>query len=703
MFSKAMFLCKIRMFICVMACTAAVCMPAMAQQADKSVARQWMDITIECIRLDYARPTIAARNLFHVSAAMWDAWAMYDQNAQMYLPLTKMSADDVEAARAQAISFAAYRVLKWRFEWSPGGLTVMPKLNALMASLGYDITDTSTSGTTPARLGNKIGKGYINFGLADGSNESGAYKNVDYAPVNLALIVAQPGNPPRIDPIWPTRPPQEVDPDRWQPLSLQSYVDQNGNTLPLGYPSFQSAEWGRVTPFALKNSDRINNYRNGKLFPVYLDQGGQPKKNSARISEYFSGFEQVLYWSSHHDPSDGVQWDISPASIGAITIPPSSEPADSFYNLFNGGDNGVGHTVNPATGNAYQSNIVPRGDYVRVLAEFWADGPKSETPPGHWVSIYNKVMDSPLFQRRLQGRGPILGALEWDVKTYLALCGGLHDAAITAWSNKGWYDASRPITAIRLMAERGQRSDPTAPSYNPDGLWLVPGLVELITEESSSAGQRHAALAASIGKVAVKTWQSSRVVNPASDVGGVGWSLALNWVPYQRPTFVSPPFGGYISGHSTFSRTAAEILTNVTGSEYFPGGLMEYVCSAGQFLVFEDGPSVDVRLQWATFRDAADQCSLSRIWGGIHPGFDDLPGRRAGIVVASRAVEMAQTLWNSAPVSCPEDLNQDGFIDSADIGMGLLGWGEAEYDLNGDGFFESGDIGLILLSFGACN
>jgi hypothetical protein len=105
-----------------------------------------MDITIECIRLDYARPTITARNLFHVSAAMWDAWAMYDQNAQMYLPLAKQSADDVEAARAQAISFAAYRVLKWRFEWSPGGLTVMPKLNALMVSLGYDITDTSTSG-----------------------------------------------------------------------------------------------------------------------------------------------------------------------------------------------------------------------------------------------------------------------------------------------------------------------------------------------------------------------------------------------------------------------------------------------------------------------------------------------------------------------------------------------------------------------------
>jgi hypothetical protein len=82
------------------------------------------------------------------------------------------------------------------------------------------------------------------------------------------------------------------------------------------------------------------------------------------------------------------------------------------------------------------------------------------------------------------------------------------------------------------------------------------------------------------------------------------------WVPYQRPNFVTPPFPGYpfplfvsvflprgcscancatttttttttttismdsmVSGHSTFSRAAAELLTHVTGSPYFPDGL----------------------------------------------------------------------------------------------------------------------------------
>ena len=38
------------------------------------------------------------------------------------------------------------------------------------------------------------------------------------------------------------------------------------------------------------------------------------------------------------------------------------------------------------------------------------------------------------------------------------------------------------------------------------------------------------------------------------------WIRAANWLPYQRDTFVTPPFAGYISGHSTFSRAAAEVL-----------------------------------------------------------------------------------------------------------------------------------------------
>jgi hypothetical protein len=78
-----------------------------------------------------------------------------------------------------------------------------------------------------------------------------------------------------------------------------------------------------------------------------------------------------------------------------------------------------------------------------------------------------------------------------------------------------------------------------------------------------------------------------------------------------------------------------------TGDEYFPNGMGEFVAQQDKFLQTEKGPSVDVILQWATYRDAADQCSLSRIWGGIHPPMDDIPGRLIGRQVGIAAFNLA--------------------------------------------------------------
>ena len=52
---------------------------------DHSIARQWNEVLLEAIRHDQARPTIHARNLFHTSIIMFDALAVYDDNAEPYL------------------------------------------------------------------------------------------------------------------------------------------------------------------------------------------------------------------------------------------------------------------------------------------------------------------------------------------------------------------------------------------------------------------------------------------------------------------------------------------------------------------------------------------------------------------------------------------------------------------------------------------
>ena len=88
----------------------------------------------------------------------------------------------------------------------------------------------------------------------------------------------------------------------------------------------------------------------------------------------------------------------------------------------------------------------------------------------------------------------------------------------------------------------------------------------------------------------------------------------------------------------------------LTGDPYFPGGMGEFVAPKNEFLVFEEGPSVDVVLQWATYRDASDQCSLSRIWGGIHPPADDIPGRLIGLKIGPEAFKHAEQYFSGVSV-----------------------------------------------------
>jgi hypothetical protein len=628
-------------------------------QAQHSVARMWNELLLEAIRNDYARPTVHARNIFHTSVAMYDAWSTYDQTAKPFLLGNQVGSydctfngisipDDVKAAREEAISYATYRLLSHRFVNSPGGEGSLSRFDSLMQLLGYDISNTSVDYSTgsPAALGNYIAQCIREFGILDGSNENLDYTNLVYTPFNGFLTPTVPGT-------------QGInDPNRWQPLSFDFFIDQAGFEIPGGIPEFLSPEWGKVVPFALSSND-LNIYdRNGDDYWVYHDPGPPAllqSDGSGTSAEYQWNHSLVAIWSSQLDPADSVMIDISPASIGNVeSYPTTLEGLRDFYKLTDGGDPSQGHPINPHTGSPYEPQIVPRADYARVLAEFWADGPDSETPPGHWFTILNYVNDHPQLVKKFKGEGPVLDDLEWDVKAYFTLGGAVHDAAIAAWSIKGWYDYIRPISAIRYMAEKGQSTDTTLANYSPEGLPLKEGYIEMVAEGDSLAGAENEHL----GKIKLFSWRGPESIpDPETYVGGVGWILAENWWPYQRPTFVTPPFAGYVSGHSTFSRAAAEVMTMFTGDAFFPGGMGEFEAKQNEFLVFEEGPSVDVILQWATYRDASDQTSLSRIWGGIHPPVDDIPGRFIGEKVGIDAFNLALQYFGEQVTSFGEENN----------------------------------------------
>lgn len=144
-------------------------------------------------------------------------------------------------------------------------------------------------------------------------------------------------------------------------------------------------------------------------------------------------------------------------------------------------------------------------DEQKVIAEYWADGPNSELPPGHWqlhaihVSERDRHTDDD------------------DVRMFFALSNALSDAAIAAWDAKRAYDSVRPVTAVRYLLH-GQ----TITGYG--------------------------------------------VLGPA---GGLRSIAGESWVPYQPLSFPTPPFPEHVSGHSCFSAAGAEVLRRFTGSDAF--------------------------------------------------------------------------------------------------------------------------------------
>lgn len=629
--------------------------PIYSQQL--STARVWNEMVLQAIRNDNARPTVHARNLFHTSLAMYDAWAVYDDINDTYLlgktvgiytsPFSGVpTPNDRDAARREAMSYAVYRIIKHRFEDSPGADIIDLNSDIVFGAFGYNpaYTETDYTNGVPAALGNYIAEQVLILGALDGSNESNDFENQYYQPINPNLNPTFGYNSPSL----PFGNPRLIDANRWQALDIPGFVDQSGNLVTDGSNlNFLGAEWGNVTPFALTEAMSDTYQRDGNDYKIYLDPGDpvyiDTVNSDGTTADYKWGFSMVGVWKTH-TLEDGVMMEISPNSIGNNPpLPTTLQGIQDFYNFLDGGDSSMGHTMNPKTGQPYAAQNVPRRDFTRVLAEFWADGPSSETPPGHWFTILNYINDHPDLVKKYKGQGITMSDLEWDVKAYFMMGGAMHDAAIAAWSCKGYYDYIRPISALRYMMDKGQSTNPAGLHYNINGIPLVPGLIDtisindplLLTDNSN------------LGMVKYKSF-----IGGGQDFYTVGGL----WTPYQAPTFVTPPFAGYVSGHSTFSRAAAEVLTRFTGDEYFPGGLGEFFAEANDFLDFENGPSEDVTLQWATYKDAADQSALSRIWGGIHPPIDDIPGRIIGIEVGNNAFDAADVLFGPA-VSTTNILN----------------------------------------------
>jgi hypothetical protein len=346
-------------------------------------------------------PTITARAIGILHTATYDAWAAYDAVAvdtQQRLRPTLANPDPRQPAsertlanKNKAISFAAYRVLTDLFPpdkfhsveptaTSPGYSTPDVLLTGPPPKyLGYSLTATDS----PAQVGTAAAEAVLAYRHEDNSNQlgdlNGGAPYSDYT-----------GYPPKNT--WDALPY----PGHWQPLCVLT---------PAG-----------VQAWTLDNS-----------MPLLPQPPADCPKPPATGSNYVLQIPLTPQWGRVKgfalDPATQM-----PPHLSDPGLPGPPMAAD-------------GSGYDPTEIDLALSDTSNLDAVKKAKAEYWADGPQSEFPPGHTM-----VFAQALSRMRAH-------TLDQDVKLFFMLGNAELDASISAWKLKYDYDCVRVISAIRKRYE----------------------------------------------------------------------------------------------------------------------------------------------------------------------------------------------------------------------------------------------------------
>ena len=558
--------------------TALVC----ATSAPGSVVSDWNAAALAEVRVSKSLrngPPIVARALAIAHTCMYDAWAAYDATAVGTTDTAgsrRRSEDQrTDENKAKAISFAAYRCLRNLYpDGSPSPPLAQPseRLVAMLVSLGYDpaeacIDDEACRVADPATaagMGNITAQAVIDARRNDGSNQYG-----DLPPVPCPMSL-----PPMATP-WP------------QPCAAAMYGQTSVNPDRTGAYSDYMVDG--YTPYVPLNP--LMGYCNPLV--AVCERQDIVDTNHWQPLIYNNGQSCLDLGMGTEETCPGIQVFVAPH--WQRVTPFALTSASQFDDVL---------TIPPPdflrNSGGYQSNVNDMIQFSRslgfqqkLIVEYWADGPASELPPGHW-GIFAQ------FVSRRDNH-----TIDQDAKMFFAMHNASFDAGIVAWHIKRMYNGVRPITAVRF-AKRGQTIN----------AWGGPG-------------------------------------RPVEQIRGEKWS------PYNPGSNLTPPFPGYFSGHSVFSRSSATVLSLFTGSDAFGYstvlgpcfGKVELLlgppeCNSALPQTWGGARTEPVTFSYATFSDAADEAGMSRLYGGIHFVDDNETAQYVGYLIGVQAWSKALTFFD---------------------------------------------------------
>ncbi|MEK7795088.1 MAG: vanadium-dependent haloperoxidase [Candidatus Hydrogenedentota bacterium] len=558
--------------------------------ATENIAQEWNALLRDAIAAAGQGPTIESRTMFHASAAMYEAWAAYDPIATGYFTGSRLKRRANERTLANRAEAISHAV----YGISKHRFGDSAKGTQLAAAFDAIVAKMQRhdyldpSGEPNPSNAQRLGSLIAEIVLDYAANDDSNEEN-GYADTFGYVSL----NTPIIPTEAGTNNMEFA--NHWQEIIAEGGAQQH----------YLTPHWGSVTPFALPNFNPV---------ALRIDPGRMPEFGTDTQQGFIDDMVEVLRFSSLFDPADG------PGSSGVNLSPRLRGLGTPGYS------EAEGHPINPYTRGPYGDNIVPLGDYLRAISTDH-DGLEYGTPTPWWNEVAANIMSGQGVVSRRAANKPRPANLEYDVKLFFTLNAALHDVAIAIWDIKFVYDSCRPISGIRYLADIGL-------------LPIEEGFVEIIQPGDPLAGET----GENIGKIKVRAW--------AEPNQGVQWMLGTEWVPYWPANFVTPPFPGYCSGHSAFSRAAAEVLTAMTGDPFFPGGLAELPVDS---LRFEDDLSAPITLQWATYRDMADETALARVTSGAHIPSDVLASRPIGAQIAEMVLDLTHDYFGGRGVAVAKE------------------------------------------------
>jgi hypothetical protein len=158
----------------------------------------------------------------------------------------------------------------------------------------------------------------------------------------------------------------------------------------------------------------------------------------------------------------------------------------------------------------------------------------------------------------------------------------------------------------------------------PGGHWI--GIAGQIIEQEKAdpvkAAQTFAVTSIALYDAFISCWDEKYRSSYIRPVTVIKETIDKDWMPFLQ----TPPFPEYASGHSTITASAATVLTKLYGDNV-------------SFTDSSDYHYIGMKRNFPSLHAAAAECSISRVYGGIHYMLSVNTGAEAGKKVGGLVVK----------------------------------------------------------------